>query len=208
MSLKVIRVQNMAQFSSFLGLAELIYGRNSRTALANRRETVFLFDPRTNPTLHHVRLALFLALQNERPVGRIACAVDEYCREETTGFFGAFEAVPDEQIALALLEAAGRWLQGEKCRRMVGPATVNTNQRVGLLIEGFSAPPAFALPYNPPYYQELFENCRCKKLTDLLAFQWLAGEPLPEEIKRVARRARRYAGTKVYPLNAGLPLNR
>ncbi|WP_307401297.1 hypothetical protein [Desulfofundulus luciae] len=206
--MRVVRVQNRAQFSSFLGLAELIYGRGSQAALANRRETVLLFDPRANPALWHVRLALFLALQNDKPVGRVACAVDEYCREENTGFFGAFEAVRDEHITRALLEAAGKWLREEKCQRMIGPAMVNTNQRVGVLIDGFSAPPAFVLPYNPPYYRELFENCGCQKLADLLAFQWLAKEALPEEIKRAARRARRYAGTVVRPLNPGLPLNR
>ncbi len=203
MTLTVMRVQNRAQFSSFIGLAGLIYDRESRAALANQRETLLLFDPRTNPVLQHVQLALFLALKNGSPVGRVACVVDEYCRDQNTGFFGAFETIQDEQIARILLETAGNWLSKQKCRRMIGPATVNTNQRVGLLIEGFSTPPAFLLPYNPPYYQELLEKCGCHKLTDLLAFQWSVKEGLPQEIKRAARRARRYAGTVVRPLNPG-----
>ncbi|AEG15897.1 hypothetical protein Desku_2362 [Desulfofundulus kuznetsovii DSM 6115] len=208
MSLGIVRVQNRAQFFSFLGLAELIYGRDSRAALANRRETALLFDPGANPALRHVRPALFLALQNDKPVGRIACAVDEFCREENTGFFGAFEAVRDEQIARALMEEAGKWLGEQKCEKMIGPAMVNTNQQVGVLIDGFSAPPTFVLPYNPPYYRELFESCGCKKLADLLAYQWSTEDTLPEEINRAARRARRYPGTVVQPLNSCLPFNR
>ncbi|SHI45789.1 hypothetical protein [Desulfofundulus thermosubterraneus] len=208
MSLRVVRVQNRTQFFSFLELAEYIYGRNSQAALANRRETALLLDPGANPALRHVQLALFLALQNGKPVGRIACAVDDFCRDANTGFFGAFEAARDEQVTRALMEEAGKWLREQKCWKMTGPAMANTNQRVGVLIDGFSAPPTFMLPYNPPYYKELFESCGCKKLADLLAYQWSAEDTLPEVIKRAARRARRYQGTVVQPLNSCLSFHR
>jgi GNAT superfamily N-acetyltransferase len=199
--LKIVRVQRRSEFFTFLNLVDRIYGQNSPFALANRQKTSLLLHPGTNPALSHVRLALFIAYENNKPAGRIACAVDEFYREKKTVFFGAFEAVPSEKVTPGLMEKAEEWLRKQKCEIVIGPVLVNTNQQVGLLVNG---PPPFAghpLPYNPPYYRELLENYGYKKLTDLLVYQWSTETTLPENINRVARRATCHPEVMVQPLN-------
>ena len=45
------------------------------------------------------------------------------------------------------------------------------NDEYGLLVEGFDAPPAVMMPYNPPYYAALLEGCGLRKAKDLYAFR-------------------------------------
>jgi hypothetical protein len=46
----------------------------------------------------------------------------------------------------------------------------STNDECGLLIEGFDSSPCLMMPYNPPYYIPLLENCGLKKAMDLYAY--------------------------------------
>ena len=41
---------------------------------------------------------------------------------------------------------------------MRGPFTHSQNEEYALLVDGFDAPPAVQLAYNPPYYAELLEG--------------------------------------------------
>ncbi len=64
-----------------------------------------------------------------------------FAGRKKTGFFGAFEAVPSEKVTRGLMEKAEEWLRKQKCEIVIGPVLVNTNQQVGLLVNG---PPPFA----------------------------------------------------------------
>ena len=84
---------------------------------------------------------------------------------------------------------------------ITGPVTFNTNQQVGLLIEGFEEPPQPFIPYNPPYYQRLVEGCGFTKLNDLLSYKYPADRGLPAAINRVAARASQKTGLRLRSLN-------
>src|SRR5215813_13653167 len=74
-----------------------------------------MFDPAKNPfiTEGHGRYALFVALRDGRPVGRIAASIhDDSNRKHgtTNGAFGFFDCIDGADVANALLRAAERWL--------------------------------------------------------------------------------------------------
>lgn len=149
-----------------------------------------LFHPYFHPVLNHVEYALFLARDGKRPLGRVAAIIDSQYPDPEVGFFGLFEAQRNQEVAQKLILAAGDWLRDRGKTLMLGPLAFNTNQKVGALIYGFDHPPQPFLPFNPPYYAELFEGAGLQKEIDLMAYQWeLTGEE-PAKVGRVAQRAR------------------
>lgn len=146
--------------------------------LVERRE---FFNPDRNPVYEYSRVQLFQAFRDGAPAGAIAAVRNDrygiYHPDETdVGFFGAFECVDDPAVAGALFTAAGDWLKAQGKGVMRGPVNLTTNDVVGLLVEGFDDDPAIMMPWNPPYYADLFESNRFAKAKDLYAFAITTGE--------------------------------
>ncbi len=147
---------------------------------------------RKNPFFNHAEVALFLATRGSDPVGRIAAIYDEKFVSysgERAGFVGFFESFEDEDVSRALFDRAFSWLGERGLCKVVGPINLSMNYEVGLLVDGFEYPPCFLMPYNPPYYVDLFEGYGFKKAKDLLAFfvSLNPGSSLPEVWKRALR---------------------
>jgi hypothetical protein len=86
------------------------------------------------------------------------------------GFFGFFDAIEDQDVADALLDAAAGWLRAQGMSSMLGPASPSHNYEYGLLVEGFDRPHRFLLAHNPPYYDRLLAGWGLVKVRDLYAF--------------------------------------
>ena len=66
-------------------------------------------DTVRNPFYEHAEIELFLARRNGAVAGTVAAIIDHHYNsfhEERTGFFGFFEAVNDDAVAGALIDAA------------------------------------------------------------------------------------------------------
>lgn len=152
-----------------------------------------LFDPKRNPFFHHARMDLYLALRDDRVVGRIA-AIDDDNHNRAHGdnllFFGFFEA-DDEEAARQLftaVEARGRQLGRDLLR---GPANPSMNDGSGFQIDAFDTSPFVMMPQNPPEYPRFAEAAGFEKAMDLYA--WLVDliDGPSERLTRLAERVRK-----------------
>jgi GNAT superfamily N-acetyltransferase len=120
--------------------------------------------------------ALFLALRDGRPAGRIAAIVDRTLnatKQSQTGYFSLFECVDDRRVAAALFDAAGAWLKARGLTVLKGPVSPDGphgDDCKGLLVDAFDRPPVLMTSYNPPYYQGLIEGCGFAKDFDVYAY--------------------------------------
>lgn len=137
------------------------------------------------------RLRVFLAWRGEEPVGRIAAIADARHRPGDEGFFGFFECENDPEAAGALLAAAARQLKAWGKKSMLGPISASTNEKVGILMEGFDTWPHPNLAYNPPYYRDLLTGCGLEKAMGLLSYLWTRDLPVPERMALLKERALR-----------------
>ena len=121
-----------------------------------------VFDPEKNTLFQHGECARWLLFDlSGNAIGRIAAfyshktANDE---EQPTGGCGFFECINDQGAANILFDTAKAWLIKRGLQAMDGPINFGNRERWwGLLVEGFHAP-CYCCNYNPPYYQQLFEN--------------------------------------------------
>lgn len=202
MKYTITRVNNPAAMQAFIQVPRLVYGEGKIPPATAGNTNWMRFTPLSNPTLQHLRFANFVALDGEKPVGRITASYDLLNPRPEEGFWGCFECVDQYEVAGILLDAAAQWLREQGKTVMIGPATLNTNQQVGLLIEGFEHEPQEEIPYNPPYYQPLLEKAGLEKLHNLECFAW----HLPDELPARLRNAQPVPGLRVRPVDyrAGL----
>lgn len=204
--LEIVKVSGQGQWQRFFEVPWRIYAQDPLWTPFPRDSERQMFNPQANPLLRHVHPECFLAMEDKKPVGRIAAITDDLLADERMGLFGCFESVNRSEVARELLRAACQSLVERGKILVQGPATLNTSQQVGLLVEGFNRPPQVMMPYNPPYYAELLEENGFSQLLDLYSYLWL-----PEftrergKLKTVAKRASRIPGLHLRPINLNDP---
>jgi ribosomal protein S18 acetylase RimI-like enzyme len=162
--------------------------------------------PHKNPFFDHAEVKLFMACDDTgHALGRIAGIIDHNyiaTHKEDTGFFGLFECVADQEVAGRLFDEVAQFLKSRGIAIMRGPENLSVNHDIGLLVEGFTVPPMFMMPYNLKYYEQLILGYGFVKAMDLYAYY---GEhnhgPIPNRIERGAQLCQKKYKFKVRPLN-------
>ncbi len=132
-----------------------------------------------------------IAYRNNKPIGRIAAienrSHNQYYKDKV-GFFGFFDVIDDEMGARALLDAAETELKRRELTSVRGPYNPTVNDECGLLVEGFESSPMIMMPYNPPYYLNLYDKIGLKGVRDLYAYYISNQVQIPEKITRIVDR--------------------
>jgi hypothetical protein len=162
-------------------------------------------NPKKNPWFDHGEAALWVAFKDNKPVGRISAQIDTAhleLRKDQTGFFGFFESIDDQEVATALFGAATAWLKDKGMARALGPFSLNVNEEMGLLIDGFASPPRFMMGHAQPYYQKLVETEGFTKAVDTFAYLTPMDTALPhKQLKWLQRALDRDKRLSMRPLN-------
>ena len=187
MTLEIVKVSSVQEKNQFIRLPWKIYKDFPLWVpplISERRQ---FLDPEKNPFFKNAEVSLYLVISGQKePLGRIAVIDNRLHNEfhsDSAGFFGMFECVQDQDVADLLLDTAFDWLKSKGFNKLLGPMNLSTNHECGLLVEGFDKPPVMGIPYNPPYYSELFAAWGLKKAKDLLSLLIEITE-IPEYIKK------------------------
>ncbi len=119
-------------------------------------------------------------------MGRASAQLDhEHLRlyQDRTGFFGFFDTVDDDEVGEALIDAAADWLRRRGMETMRGPLSLNMNEEVGVLIEGFDTPPAVLMGHSRAWQDRVAQAAGLEKAKDLLAWRFEVGK-LPGRAER------------------------
>ncbi len=187
---RIVEAEKGKAYRRFLTVPWDIYRGDPWWVPPLRSEVAGLLDVR-HPFFRNAERALFLALEGERPVGRIAAIINrahDRFHGEKAGFFGFFECVDRQEAADALLRTAERHLAERGAAFVRGPMDPSTNEVCGLLVEGYAAPPFIMMPYQPTYYPALLERAGYRKAKDLWAFLYELAETVPERLERLSAR--------------------
>ncbi len=196
-TIEILPVQTRAELKKFITLTEPLYRDDPNWVQPLLIERLEFFDRRKNPFFNHADVQLFLAYQEGKPVGRVSAHISHRHNEfhqEKTGFFGFFESIESYDVAESLLRTGVDWLAKRDMDWVRGPMNFTTNHEVGLLVDGFSLPPVFMMPYNPSYYAEFIERFGFQKSMDLYAYRTDDANPTPERYLKVAERVKKRSG--------------
>jgi len=170
----------------FLNVVRYIYRGDPAYVRPLDMELKDRLDPKKNPFFEHGEGVVFCAYFNGRPVGRCTATIDRDHLErykDSTGFFGFLDTIDDAEVARALLSRAESWLRGKGMKRVRGPLSLNINEEMGCLVEGFDTPPYIMMPHHKPYQAGLIEKAGYAKAKDVYAWKYSVGE-LNARVKR------------------------
>jgi GNAT superfamily N-acetyltransferase len=187
----------------FVGLPYRHYAGDPNFVPMLQRDEHRRFDARHNAFLEHAVIRLWLALDGDVVVGRIA-AIDDRLHNDVHGeaitWFGFFEAT-DAGVTRELLAAVEAHAARQGSTAVRGPVNPSLHEAAGLLVEGFDDMPYALMPYNPPAYIAYLEAAGYAKVKDLLAWDLDVTSPCPPRLARIAERARRRHGVAVRPVD-------
>lgn len=169
----------------FLNVVDYIYRDDPRFVRSLDMELKQRLS-RKNPFFEHAEGTIFTAHRNGFCVGRCTAQIDRSHLEryrDDTGFFGFFDTVDDPTVASALLDAASRWLADRGMKAIRGPLSLNMNEEIGCLIDGFDTPPMIMMPHHRAYQGGLIEQSGFAKIKDLYAWRYVVGE-LPPRVQK------------------------
>lgn len=209
MTVRVEQVEGRRGLSRFIDVAWRVQAGKGTPWVPPLRVAVRdALDDRRNPFWADADRALFIALRDGAPVGRVAAIENRWHNRyhaDRVGFWGFFECLDDPEAARTLFAAAERWLGERGLERSRGPMNPSMNHECGLLVDGFGTRPTIMTPWNPPYFADLVEGAGYGKVKDLLGYYLQAGDRLavPDRVRRLAERTRRSTGVRFRPLDVG-----
>ncbi|MDR3109953.1 MAG: hypothetical protein LBU65_09770 [Planctomycetaceae bacterium] len=184
--MNIIQPQTFWQRHQFLSLPWTIYRNDKYWIPPIKLDQKAMVNYAKSAFYEHNEVQTFMAMDGNKPVGRIAAIVNYGHQErynDGVGFFGFFESIDDTEVSRGLFQAASDWLAAKGCTTIRGPVNPSLNQTVGLLIEGFDSSPFFMMTYNPPYYEKLCEEFGFTKSQDMYAY-WGSVSILPKVRER------------------------
>lgn len=155
-----------------------------------------LFDKKTNKLLRNGMCIRYLLYDlNQKIVGRIAAFIDPKAAkksEQPTGGCGFFDCINDQEAANVLFDAAVKWNKENGMEAIDGPINFGDRDNFwGCLVDGFYDP-VYYMPYNFPYYAQLFENYGFKDYFKQLTYRREIGpDGLEPVVRAKAERLRR-----------------
>lgn len=158
----VVEVKDQKTEHDFFALPKLIYKDDPNYIPHLIQDLKKVFDPEKNKLFRQGgKCSRFVLYRGREAIGRVAVFINSKTAKVKphAGGMGFFECIDDTQAAFLLFDTCRDWLKKEGMQAMDGPINFGEKDRFwGLLVENFDDPNSYAMNYNPPYYQKLFES--------------------------------------------------
>ncbi len=188
--MQLIEVKDKRTACQFLEVARVLYKNDPVWVCPLDQDIKKIFDPAQNAFFKDGNaIRWILKDDNGRLIGRIGAFYNKrkaYRYKQPTGGAGFFECIDDQEAAFTLFDAAKDWLAGQGMEAMDAPVNFGENDNFwGLLVEGYTHP-AYGMPYNFPYYQQLFESYGFKPYFTQITRHLDLTVPFPERFWKIA----------------------
>lgn len=158
------------------------------------------FNPSTNAAYEFCEAQPFIALRDNKVVGRIAAIINHKANsawEKQCVRFGWVDFIDDAQVADALFTTVEQWGKERGMTEIQGPLGFTDFDPEGMLIEGFDRIGTMATIYNYPYYPKHMERMGYEKDADWVEYLLTAPTELPEKHARITRIVKEKFGLRV-----------
>jgi hypothetical protein len=194
LTIEKIDTDNKAQVRRFVQLPYRLYRNCPQWVPLLDTDAYAYLNRKKHPFHEHSDVEFFLAVRDDRDVGRIAAIenkpFNQYHNTKKANFY-FFDSEYDHEVAGALFETAIEWARNRRLDTIVGPKGFGPLDGYGVLVQGHEHRNTMTmLNYNHSYYQELIEAQGFEKEVDFVSC-YLPAEnfKIPERVERIARRA-------------------
>lgn len=183
--MQLVEVNSVATAKDFIRVNVLMNAGNPNYIRAMDNEINEIFDPVKNKQYKYGETKRWILKNADgKLIGRIAAFTHSKYKnhgtEFATGGVGFFDCINEQPAANILFNAAKDWLQQKGMEAMDGPINFGDRDKWwGLMVEGFESEPIYGMPYNPSYYEKLFEGYGFKNYYNQYYYTLIVDEDLP-----------------------------
>lgn len=182
--IRLEEVNTRNQLRTFVEFPFKLYKDNPYWVPPIIKDEIASFEPTNNPFFQDANARLFLALEKNEIVGRIAAMIN-HTEINKQGIkkmrFGWFDFVDNIEVSKQLLDKVREIGLKNNLTFMEGPVGFSSLDKVGVLTEGFDHLGTMITWYNHPYYKNHF-----KKLGFTVEKKYLENKILVENVKKAS----------------------
>ena len=189
MAVTIIPVKTKKELKRFIRFNHELYKDNPYSVPDLYEDMQGTLDPKRNAAFEFCEAECFLAMRDDKVVGRVAAIINRRANEKwniKAVRFGWIDFVDDEEVSKALLDTVEQWGRERGMEEIQGPLGFTDLDPEGMLIEGFDRISTMATIYNYPYYPKHMEKLGYEKDTDWIEFLLKVPEKVPEKFGRIA----------------------
>ncbi len=188
--MQIVKVSTKKQKKQFIDFPHALYKGDPNYVPEIYLGMQELMNPKKNPFFKHSNADLFLAIRDNKIIGRIAAIQNNNYNKfanSNVGYFGFFDVIEDYAVAEKLLQTAVDWVKTKGHVSLYGPTNFSTNETAGILVDGYDSPPVINMTYNKPYYVDFMNRFGFTKQMDLLAYR-IPTQTVSEKSLRITER--------------------
>lgn len=200
MAIEIKEVTNKKLLKEFIHLPARIHQNHSNWVPPIYMDDWAYFNPKKNKAFEHCTTILYLAFNDNIPVGRIMGIISHPYNEKygiSDARFCYFETFDNQGIYDALIHAVSEWARENNMNKIVGPLGFSDKDPQGWLIEGYDQPVVIASNCNFPYMNRMAENLGFTKEVDLVVYKIPVPDELPDFYKAIRTRFQNRANNPV-----------
>ena len=159
---KIVEVNDPKTQKEFLLFPVRLYKKEPHWIRPLDQDIESVFDPKKNKLFRNGEAIRWILKDDKNiTIGKIAAFYDKKSagkNDQPTGGVGFFDCINNKEAAFALFYKSREWLSEKGMEAMDGPVNFGDRDRWwGCLVDGFEYTPNYCMPYNFPYYKDLFE---------------------------------------------------
>jgi GNAT superfamily N-acetyltransferase len=191
-----VDLKDHAQINRFIQLSFDLYAKHPQWVPPFITDIKNMMNKAKHPFYEHSDADFFIALQDGKPVGRIAALenrpFNKYHDHKDAEFY-LFETIDSQEVADSLFTRVFEWARARGLNRVVGPKGFGPLDGYGIQVEGFEHRQMMnMMNYNYPYYCRLAEAAGFTKLVDFVScYTNKDGFKLPEKAERAVQIVRK-----------------
>ncbi len=179
--MQLIEVTDSQLAKDFIRVNILLNKDNPAYIFPLEKDVYEVFDPKKNKTFRFGEVTRWILKDDAstssvgKLIGRIAAFNNKKYKNKgddvPVGGVGFFDCINDQAAADMLFDVAKHWLMQRGMEAMDGPINFGERDRWwGLVVKGHEIPPMYCMNFNPPWYQQLFENYGFRKFYNQVCF--------------------------------------
>jgi len=184
--MQLIEVNDSTSAKEFIQVNVLMNAGNPNYIRPLDKEIYEVFNTEKNKNFKYGEVKRWILKDdNNQLIGRIAAFThNKYISKGTSypvGGIGFFDSIDDKKAANILFDVAKEWLKSKEMDAMDGPINFGDRDKWwGLMVEGFDQEPMYGMPYNPSYYEKLFEGYGFQNYYNQYYYSMRVDDPLPD----------------------------
>lgn len=173
MPIEIREVIKKEDLKKFILLPEKIHKNHKNWLHPLYMDDEKFFDSKKNSLFKHNEAKLFLAIENEKIVGRIMGVIPTDYNKfhgKNNARFSFFECFENKEVFDALIKAVEIWAKSKNCDELIGPMAFSDKEPQGFLTKGFEEKTMMVTNHSFPFMIDFIKQNHYEPFVDLVQY--------------------------------------